>query len=475
MRGVKTFFKDRWEGRGGWKELLAVSFPLILSTSAASLQHFIDRLFLSWFSPEAIAAAMPAGMLQFTLLSIFIGTAGYSSTFVAQYYGATRSESIGPAVWQGVYISLFGALLVAFTLPFAPIFFAGLGHPEMVVVYEVEYYTTLCWGAFPAIAGAALAGYFSGQGRTWPILAANLIATAVNLFLDYGLIFGRFGMPKWGVMGAAFATNMSFISMCLFYLFLMTRERYSSRAPFFRDPGIKRDLMARYFKYGFPAGIQFFVEIAGYSAFLLLIGRLGTEALAATTIAFNINNLAFMPLLGLGAGVSVLVGQAQGEKNPDRAARSTWSGLWVAYSYMLLLCAFYVIAPGVFIEPFAANNPQGFELIREYATVLLRFVAAYCIFDTLNIIFSGTLRGAGDTRFIFKVILAMSTFVLVIPTAIAIFWFGAGIYTTWVILTIQVSMLGLVFFFRFLNGKWRGMRVIEDIPKSELPGVNNPS
>ncbi len=475
MQGIREALKGRWEGRGGWKELLAVSFPLILSTSAASLQHFIDRLFLSWFSPEAIAAAMPAGMLQFTLLSIFIGTAGYSSTFVAQYYGATRSESIGPAVWQGVYISLLGALFVVLTLPFAGMFFGWLGHPETVAAYEVEYYTTLCWGAFPAIAGSALGGYFSGQGRTWPILAASLIGTAVNLFLDWCLIFGNFGMPRWGVMGAAFATNMSFVSMCAFYLILMTRERYSERAPFFKDPGIKRDLMARYFRFGLPAGVQFFVEIAGYSAFLLLIGRLGTEALAATTIAFNINNLAFMPLLGLGLGVSVLVGQAQGERNPDRAARSTWSGLWMAYAYMLILCLFYVAAPNLFIEPFAANNPEGFELISEYAAVLLRFVAAYCVFDTLNIIFSGTLRGAGDTRFIFKVILAMSTFVLVIPTAIAIFLFDAGIYATWVILTIQVSMLGLVFFFRFLSGKWREMRVIEDIPKSELPGVNNPS
>jgi len=458
---MKEAIKNRWEGRGGWKELLAVSLPLILSSSTASIQHFVDRLFLSWYSPEAIAAAMPAGMLQFTLLSVFIGMAGYSSTFVAQYFGATRSESIGPAVWQGVYLSLLGALFIALTLPFAPTFFGWIGHPETVCAYEVEYYTTLCWGAFPAIASTALAGYFSGQGKTWPVLAANIISTAVNLALDYCLIFGRFGMPKWGVMGAAFATNVAMVSMCLFYILLMKLDRYSSRAPFFKDPGIKRDLMGRYFKFGFPSGVQFFVEIAGYAVFLLLLGRLGTEALAATTIAFNINNLAFMPLLGLGMGVSVLVGQAQGERNPARAARSTWSGLWLAYSYMLLLCAFYVAAPGLFIEPFAANNPESFGQIREYATVLLRFVAAYCVFDTLNIIFSGTLRGAGDTRFIFKVILAMSTFVLVIPTAVAIFWFGAGIYTAWVILTIQVCLLGLVFYLRFRSGKWRAMRVIE--------------
>ena len=92
-----------------------MSFPLILSASSVSIQHFVDRLFLAWYAPEAIAAAMPAGILQFALLSIFAGTAGYSSTFVAQYYGATRSESIGPAVWQGIYVSFLGGVFIMAT------------------------------------------------------------------------------------------------------------------------------------------------------------------------------------------------------------------------------------------------------------------------------------------------------------------------------------------------------------------------
>ncbi len=82
--------RERWHSEGGYRQFLVIAFPLILSTGALSVQHFVDRMFLSWYSPEAIAAAMPAGMLNFCIMSLFIGTAGYVNTFVAQYFGAAR-------------------------------------------------------------------------------------------------------------------------------------------------------------------------------------------------------------------------------------------------------------------------------------------------------------------------------------------------------------------------------------------------
>lgn len=462
MAGVISGLRQQWGQPGGWKEFIVVSFPLILSASSTSLQHFIDRLFLSWYAPEAIAAAMAAGVLQIALISVFVGTAGYVSTFAAQYYGAKRAGSIGPSVWQGIYVSLAGSLMILATVPFAKSFFSWIGHPALVCRYETEYYITVCWGAFPAIAGAALAGYFSGQSRTWPILAANILASAVHIYLDYGLIFGNMGFPRWGVRGAGLATNISLIIPCLFYLMLMCGREYRKRAPFFGRWKPDKDLLLRLLRFGFPAGAQTFVEIAGYAIFLLLVGKLGAEELAATTIAFNINNLAFMPMLGFGLGVSVLVGQALGEKDPARASRVTWSGLHFTLAYASIFVLLYVLTPDLFIMPFTVGDPEGFIEIRSHAVVLLRFIAAYTIFDTLNIVFSGTLKGAGDTRFIIKVMLAMTVFALALPAAAAISWFGAGLYAIWMILTVEACLLGIVFLLRFSQGKWKKMRVIED-------------
>src|SRR5271169_2838719 len=107
----------RWNAEGGYRQILVIASPLILSTGSWSLQHFVDRMFLAWYSPESLAASTPAGILNYTVMSLFIGTAGYVSTFVAQYHGAGRPERIGPSVWQGIYISAIGAIAMALLIP----------------------------------------------------------------------------------------------------------------------------------------------------------------------------------------------------------------------------------------------------------------------------------------------------------------------------------------------------------------------
>jgi MATE family multidrug resistance protein len=140
--------KNRWNREAGYREVLVVAIPLILSTASWSVQHFVDRMFLAWYSPETIAAAMPAGMLNFTLVAIFMGTAGYVSTFVAQYYGAKRFQRIGPALWQGVYMSLIGGVLIMFAIPFAGPVFRLVGHSPQIQQHEVAYFRILCLGGF---------------------------------------------------------------------------------------------------------------------------------------------------------------------------------------------------------------------------------------------------------------------------------------------------------------------------------------
>ena len=94
---------DRWNRENGYRQVLSIAFPLVLSMGSVAIMLFVDRMFLTWHSAEAVAASMPAGMLNFALMTLFMGTAGYTSTFVAQYHGAGRHDRIGPTVWQGIY------------------------------------------------------------------------------------------------------------------------------------------------------------------------------------------------------------------------------------------------------------------------------------------------------------------------------------------------------------------------------------
>jgi MATE family multidrug resistance protein len=453
----------RWNGDGGGREVLMLALPLVLSTSSWALQQFVDRMFLTWYSPEAIAASMPAGILNFSLMSFFIGTAGYVSTFVAQYKGARMDHRVGPAVWQGIYFSLIGALVLFFMIFQAESIFSIVGHEEAVRRNEVVYFEYLCAGAFPAIASSALSGLFTGLGRTLIVMVVTLAATFLHLVLDYGMIFGRLGMPMLGMKGAALATVASGVFSMAAYACLMSmgefRRRYATLGGWRFDYG----LFARLVRFGGPSGVQFFLDTAGFTAFVLIVGRLGTVSLAATNMAFNINAIAFMPMIGVGIAVSVLVGRYLGMKRPDLAERSTYSGFFITFTYMVTIAAMYVFFPSIFTAPFASYaHAHNFPQIRRLTEILLRFVALYSVFDTMNVVFASALKGAGDTRFVMYAIVVLSGGVLVTPVLLAVMVFHMGILAAWTAASAYVILLGFVFFLRFLKGRWRGMRVIEE-------------
>ncbi len=117
-----NYLKKRWHAKSGYREVLKLAIPLILSTSSISLQHFIDRMFLTWYSAEAIAASVPAGILAFTMMCLFIGTAAYVNPFVAQYYGAKQYQKISPVVWQGIYFAFFSGIFFLFLFLLAKVF-----------------------------------------------------------------------------------------------------------------------------------------------------------------------------------------------------------------------------------------------------------------------------------------------------------------------------------------------------------------
>jgi MATE family multidrug resistance protein len=381
--------KNRWHTRGGYREVLKIAIPLVLSTGSLSIQHFVDRMFLTWYSPEAIAAALPAGLINFSLMSIFIGTAAYVNTFVAQYYGAKRYERIGPAVWQGLYFALIAGLLV---LPFHAladhIFSFGRHAPE-VQILEVQYFRILLFCTFPLTAASALASFFAGRGKTWVVMWVNIISTASNIILDYGLIFGNWGLPELGMKGAAIATLLALCIRFILYAILICQKKYHQKYNVHIGYKWDPDLFKRLLKYGLPNGLTFCLDLIGFTIFVMIVGRFGTNPLAATNITFNINSLAFMPMMGFGMAVSILVGQHLGENRPEWAQQSAWSTFHLTFFYMGLIVLSYILAPRLFLIPYAFKaDPENFPQIARLVVNLLKFVAAYAMFDTINIVFA---------------------------------------------------------------------------------------
>ena len=455
-------WKNWMEGEGGYRDVMTVAIPLVLSTSAWTIQHFIDRMFLAWYSPDAVGASMAAGILHFTLVGFFLGTSGYINTFVSQYTGANRPQRVGPAVWQGLYFAIgstvFAVPLIAIS---GPLFDWG-GHAPEVAALEKVYFSTLCYGMIFQTTGSVLSCFYTGRRKTWTVMWVNLAGVTVNIILDYCMIFGNWGFPAMGIRGAAIATVAAWAVNSILFAVLISqkryRERYATLSGWRLDPG----LFKRFLCYGLPSGAHLTLDVLCWSLFIFLIGRIGKTELAISSIVFNINMLAFVPMIGIGIAITVLTGQYLGQGKPEYAARATWSASHVAFTYMIGFSLAYVLVPNLFLAPFAAgSDPVEFEAMRPMGIVILRFVAFYCVFDTMNIVFAGTLKGAGDTRFIMWMTVSLGWTLMVVPMYAACMWYGKGVYAAWTFATIFITTLGFGFLWRFIGGKWKSMRVIE--------------
>ncbi|HEX7375732.1 MAG TPA: MATE family efflux transporter [Pirellulales bacterium] len=454
--------KENWWRRpGGLRETLAIALPLIASTVSWTIMIFTDRVFLTWYSRDAVAAALPAGNIAFTIICFPLGLASYVNTFVAQYHGAGRPERIGPAVWQALFIGMITAPLAVSTIAVAPEMIRAFGHDPAVARYELDYYGPVCWGESTLVMVAALSAFFTGRGQTRTVMLVDSSAAALNVLLDYLWIFGYGGFPEMGPAGAAWATTVATwvrlaVYFCLFF-------RPEARRVYGTLSGCRfdRDLFRRLVWFGFPNGTQYLFEMGAFTIFLVIVGQMGRRELAASNLSFNLNSFAFMPILGIGLAASTLVGQHLGEDKPRLAERSTWSAFAIGGGWMIVVSSFYLFAPDLLLYTYSINSdPDEFAELQGLTIILLRFVALYCLFDAMNIIFSGALKGAGDTLFVLVTTLIVSLAVAA-ATYIGVRFFEFGLYWCWSVITAWVWALGVIFFLRFLFGPWRGMRVIE--------------
>ncbi|MFW5798973.1 MAG: MATE family efflux transporter [Planctomycetota bacterium] len=477
---------NRWHAQGGYRELLVVALPLIVSTSTTSVQLFMDAMFLSWHNDDALAAVVPASMLNFTTMALVLFTVGYVSTFVAQYLGAGRLERIGLATWQGVFVSLAAGVVYLGFVPFAygVMRWIASGHTETVAHMEGVYFSRLFYGAWAMFVMHALSGFFSGQGKTVIVMLVSLAVMACNVVLNYLWIFGHWIFPEWGIAGAAWATNVSHMVGCGLYLALFLRRRYRQRYGTVSGFRIDWPLAGRLIWFGGPNGLHVFMDVLAFGLFMVLMGNVGEAQGQASALAFRVNSLAFMPMIGIGIAVTVLAGRYLTSDRTDRAETVTWSGLHLCTAYMVTIAVLYVVVPELFVDLFK-TEPRA----RAFALNLLRFVALYSVVDSGNIVFSSALRGAGDTRFVALMAMTLAWCMMLLPAYLVVHYQEAvaswletaelptmdPLYLAWTFATLYVMVLAVGFWLRFRTGRWKHMRVIEwETPPSMVPTAEAP-
>lgn len=459
--------RDRWHGPGGGSELLALAWPLIVTNGLWTAQITLDRVLLGQNASADLAASLPAVMLFWTLISLFQYTANYATTFVAQYLGAGRPHRVGPAIGQSLWFSLIGGLFFLALAPFAEPLMALGGHAEELQAREAVFLYCLCFAALPTLLTASTNSFFTGRGDSRTVLLISATGLAVNGLLDYLWIFGHWGFPAWGIAGAGWATVCGSWASALLSMALMLRRKHRDEYGTTGCWRFEAELFRRLLYFGLPNGLMAALDALAFTAFFFVVGKFGENELAASNMTLTLNIVAILPTLGIGQSVEVLVGRRLGEDRPDLAERTVWTGFMLAWSLMSLFAVAYIAVPDLLLLPFHNQADARATAAIDVARVLLRFVAMYTLFDSANLIFSFALRGAGDTRFVTMVAFGPAWIIMVLP-AYAAWRYEWGLYWAWTFASGYIAILALIFLARFLHGKWKTMRVIEQGP-AEMP------
>lgn len=440
-------------------EVLRIALPLMVSTGTFSLVLFADRTFLLWFDGASMSAAMAGGNSFWVLVCLPVGIASMTGAIVSQYIGAHQDEKVGRFLWQSVWLSLLSSPVFVAVAIWADEVFRVTGQPAELVSLESTYLRLLMLGAVGVVLETALSGFFSGTQRTRVIMWVSLASGLLNFLLDGLLIFGLGPVPALGIAGAAIASTISFWFKSACYAWLLLRPvneaRYRIRAGFSFDGPLLRNLLF----FGFPTGLMYVTEAGGFTAIVLRIGRLGDVPLRATSMAINFNMVAFIPLVGVSIAASVLVGRHLLEDGPRLATRSTLAALAIGWIYSGLWVIGYLTVPDLLMSLYELGELAGHS--REaigLARGLLVFIALYVVLDATQLILAGALRGAGDTWFVLASGFTVSA--ISIGVGIGLEPQENGLHWWWWIVTLWVWLLALAMAARFIQGRWKKMRMV---------------
>jgi MATE family multidrug resistance protein len=445
------------------KRMLAIAFPMIVSQASETVMLFMNRWFVSHLGADHIPASMIGGLTQYVFTSFFMGITGYVTALAAQYFGARREGKCVEAASQGFWLCLASYPMLLLLIPAGHQIFILAGHSRAQVTLEFSYYRILMAGSILFLIQSVLTGYFVGLGKTRVVMVANTLGILVNVPMNWSLVLGNLGFPRLGMEGAAIGTlcGTLFIVLILFfsYLFGSGYRRYGGLRSW-RPQG---DLLSKLLRFGLPAGAESFINVFAFNVFILLMDSYGARVAAAVTITFNYDLVAFIPMLGVGAAVTAMVGQCMGAGNPAGARRAAFLGLRVAWSYAGLMVLLFVAGAPFLVRFFSRGFTAEDQAILPLAETLLRLAAIYTLADAAQVVFSGALRGAGDTRWV-MVISGALHWIMASCALLFIKVLALPPVAVWIFFILFVISLGISMFLRHRGGKWEKIRLVETAP-----------
>jgi MATE family, multidrug efflux pump len=399
----------------------------------------VDTIMVGRLGPAAIGA-IGIGSSAFYSFAVFgIGLLLGLDTLVSQSCGAGDREDCHKSLTQGFFLALGLSvpLMILFTL--MPPLFRTLGIIEPVSSLAGKFIRMLSLSTLPLLLYAAFRRYLQGMGHVRPVMFVLISANLINGLFNWLLIQGNWGFPALGVAGSALSTTMARIYMAAVLAgFIYWFER--GKQPGFRNllQAPDRDRLKRLLQLGLPAATQILLEVGAFGTAAMFAGQLTPIALAAHQVAINCASLTFMVPLGIASAAAVSVGHAIGRREPEQARRNGFIAIMLGCVFMLCAALAFVLIPNPILRIYSLD-PQ---LIRT-GTSLLAIAALFQLFDGIQTISTGALRGLGETRGP-MVINLIGYWLFGLPIGYALcFHFNRGIYGLWWGLTLALIAIAL--------------------------------
>lgn len=446
----------------GILELLWIAVPIILSLVSSAVMTIIDRWFLAHFSTDALNGAVMANMPVWTIQYFVITLASIGAVFVGQFNGAGEYKRVGSAVWQMIWFCLaISPAFLLFGLGTAGWIFRG--SPEVVEQATLYYQWMMSFGFISTLV-AAVTAFFVGRGKTVLVLVSSILGNVVNVILNTILIFGYSTLiPPMGVEGAAIATIIGQVVQCVF-LFSIFWNRENQRTFHTMNYAFDWDLCKSSIVIGLPAAIDRFVNVAGWTVFILLISGLGSVTLSVITITQSMMLFFTFVNQGIGRAVSSIAANSLGSKQWDRLWKLILSGVTLNSILFVIYGIFFMVYPenffGIFLpdDVATASRDEIVELVLMSCTWL--WVAV--LIDAYRWVFIGLLTAVGDTKFVMWIGCISVWIFAIFPTYFFVAYLDVPVSYSWAFSGGYYCIVCCLYAWRFTREKWKGRLVIEE-------------
>nr|AOE11059.1 multidrug and toxin extrusion (MATE) family efflux pump YdhE/NorM, homolog [uncultured bacterium] len=443
------------EFKYNWK----LAAPVMLGMLGHTFVSFVDNIMVGQLGTAELAAVSLGNSFMFIAMSIGIGFSTAITPLIAEADASNNFKQAKSTYKHGLFLcTTLGILLFLLVFFSKPLMYL-MQQPEEVVVLAIPYLNLVAFSLIPLVIFEAIKQFTDGMSMTKYPMYATLIANIINVVLNYLLIFGKFGFPEMGMVGAAYGTLVSRIIMVI-YLWTLLRYKERSRKIVRNIKLFTLDfsMIKKIINIGSLSAMQMFFEVAIFTAAIWLSGLLGKNSQAANQIALNLSSMTFMVAMGLSVASMIRVGNQKGLKNYKELRRIAFSifllGILLAVFFALLFFIFHKSLPNVYVDLNDTTNYKDNMEVLSIASNLLLAAAFFQISDSIQVVVLGALRGLQDVK-IPTILTFISYWVVGFPVSYFLgkeemygsfgIWLGllAGLTTASVLLFIRFNSLTL--------------------------------